>query len=117
MSEDQIEQLFLSADGTPPVFGLEVLISKEDVERFRLQDGENPVGRGEDAALRIVSPDVSRRHAVLTVDGETVTVRDVGSSNHTFLAGKRIDETVEVPLGAELRFGGVKARLIRWEGD
>ena len=117
VSEDQLEQLLLSTDDSPPVFGLEVRVPLKEVERFKLQDGENPVGRAEDAALRIVSPDVSRRHAVLTVDGGTVTVRDVGSSNHTFLAGKQIDEAVEVALGAELRFGGVKARLIRWEGD
>lgn len=99
----------------PPVFGLEV-DKPEGVERFRLAEGENLVGRVESAALRLDVLDVSRRHAVLTVSGGKVTVRDLGSSNHTYVDGLETEGTVDVPLGATLGFGSLEARLIRWEG-
>ncbi len=65
--------------------------------------------------MRIESPDVSRLHAALTVEGERVTVADLGSANHTFLRGERVVEAVEVPAGAELEFGRVQARVLRRE--
>ncbi len=54
---------------------------------------------------------------MLTVAGERVTVRDLGSHNHTFLEGKRIDEETEVRPGALLRFGDVEAVLLGADRD
>jgi pSer/pThr/pTyr-binding forkhead associated (FHA) protein len=99
-----------------PVLGLEV--EKPDgAERFRLAEGENLVGRVEDAAVRLDTLDVSRRHAVLTVAGGEVTVRDLGSSNRTWVDGVETSGAVPVRVGAKIAFGSLETRLVRWEGD
>lgn len=99
-----------------PVFGLEIHHPERKM-RKRLTEGENLVGRVESAALKLDLLDVSRRHAILTVAGGEVTVRDLGSSNHTFVDGVETEGTVAVPVGAKLGFGSLEARLIRWEGE
>ncbi len=60
-------------------------------------------------------PDLSRRHAVLTVAGDKITLRDLGSRNRTFVDDAALDPEVEVDVepGARLRFGSVKARLAK----
>lgn len=101
--------------GSAVAFDLEVTLSPGNVKVLGLRQGENLVGRGDQATVRIESPEVSRLHAVVTVEGERVTVADLGSSNHTFLRGERIDGAVEVPAGAEIEFGRIPARLVRRE--
>ncbi|MDP2341374.1 MAG: sigma 54-interacting transcriptional regulator [Deltaproteobacteria bacterium] len=56
---------------------------------------------------------VSSFHAQLFLRGERLFVRDLDSTNGTFIGGVRVVEA-EVPLGAELRFG--KA-LVQVESD
>jgi len=46
-------------------------------------------GRGDDAGLRLDSPIVSQPHARFTVDGGTLTIEDLGSTNGTFVNGER----------------------------
>lgn len=71
------------------------------------------VGRhpGCDAWLRARS--VSRRHCCLVPSGSEVVVRDLGSTNGTWINGLRIHEGRLRP-GDELAIAGVRYRL---EGD
>lgn len=65
------------------------------------------VGRSRGADLHLSELSVSGEHAVLTWDGSTWTVRDLGSTNGTWLDGRRLPTGEAVPLevGAALRFG------------
>jgi pSer/pThr/pTyr-binding forkhead associated (FHA) protein len=56
---------------------------------------------------------MSRHHAILIVKSGRVTVRDLGSRNHTFIDKKAIASEVEVRPESKLQFGAVEARLIR----
>ena len=56
-----------------------------------LRQGINLIGRAPDAEIRIESPKVSRRHARITVDGDTAVVEDLGSKNGTFVDDPRVD--------------------------
>lgn len=84
----------------------------DSVERFRLQEGENLVGRVDDAAISIDSLEISRRHAVLILKQGQVTLRDLGSRNKTYVEEEAVKGSREIQPGARLRFGGVKARLV-----
>jgi predicted component of type VI protein secretion system len=66
------------------------------------------VGRGEHNDVVIPEESVSDSHAKLQRRDSVWYVTDLGSTNGTYVAGRRID--AEVPLGqtAELRLGGVK---------
>ncbi|MCH7944530.1 MAG: FHA domain-containing protein [Armatimonadetes bacterium] len=78
----------------------------------KLHPGVNVVGRelGCDVALTW-EQSVSRRHAELVVDQGTVTVRDLGSTNGTFVGGQRITGATPVASGTEITFGRSVMRL------
>lgn len=83
-------------------------------QRQPLREGVCVVGSGAPATgvdLRLKHPSVSRRHARLVIAGETLRVEDLGSSNGTWVDGRRIGAPVEIGAGAGLRFGAVEARV------
>lgn len=76
-----------------------------DEHEVALDEGDNLVGRGQDARVRIDHPEVSRRHAKMIVDGGTVTLVDLGSKNGTHRNGRRITEPVQLSDGDEIWIG------------
>jgi pSer/pThr/pTyr-binding forkhead associated (FHA) protein len=64
------------------------------------------IGRGEAAELVLGDPSVSRRHALVRVDGTTGVVEDLGSSNGTFVNGEPVAAPRRVTQGDVLRIGG-----------
>lgn len=73
--------------------------------RFDLRQGENVIGRDNTATVRIESPCVSRRHAILTVDDDHATVADLGSRNGTFVGARRARSTTPLADGDRIQFG------------
>ncbi len=55
------------------------------------------VGRAVNSDVPIYDPTISRQHAQLSVQNGGVLVKDLGSSNGTFLNGSRITEAVATP--------------------
>jgi DNA-binding winged helix-turn-helix (wHTH) protein len=72
---------------------------------YPLTEGENLIGRAPDAAIRIDSSEVSRRHARILVDGDTATIEDLDSKNGTFLRGRRLCEPARLADADEIRIG------------
>ena len=68
------------------------------------------VGRAVTTDLPIYDPTVSRRHAELVHTNDGVTVRDLGSSNGTFVNGNRVTET-SLSDGDAVTFGKVAFKL------
>lgn len=54
---------------------------------FPLRSATTTIGRGEDADVQIDEPDASRRHAVIERKRGACLLRDLGSTNGTFLHG------------------------------
>ena len=73
-------------------------------------EGKVRIGRSEESEIVLVDPSVSRAHAVVEVRGGEPVVRDVGSTNGTFVNGRRVRSR---PLrdGDELLFGDTKMRF------
>jgi ABC transport system ATP-binding/permease protein len=65
---------------------------------FREPDAPVSVGSDETSAIRVEHPLVSRRHGRFEVDGGRWVFRDVGSTNGSFIEGRRI-EVVAVQTG------------------
>jgi EAL domain-containing protein (putative c-di-GMP-specific phosphodiesterase class I) len=72
-------------------------------EKSPLQSFPYKVGRNDTADLCIDSGRVSREHAVITRHGKKYRVKDLGSTNGTFVNGQRIDE-VQLNDGDQLVF-------------
>lgn len=76
------------------------------VERF--EKAVVAVGRHAASDLRFdpnSDLDVSGRHAEIRESGAAYTIRDTGSTNGTFVNGKRIEGDVELHHGDKIRFG------------
>jgi DNA-binding NtrC family response regulator len=75
------------------------------------------IGRATDCEIRIDHPSVSRKHARLHVDGGAVLVEDLGSSNGSRLAGRRLtaNQREPMPRGQLLEVG--LASLVVYGGD
>lgn len=72
--------------------------------------GRSVVGRSEECDVFLVDPSVSRTHAILEIADGQATVRDLGSTNGTFVNGRQI-ETRVLSDGDELMFGDTTMRF------
>jgi DNA-binding winged helix-turn-helix (wHTH) protein len=74
-------------------------------EWLPLRSGENVIGRGPEASIRIEARGVSRRHARIVSAGGLFTVEDLGSKNGTYLRGQRLEQPASLADGDELGLG------------
>ena len=87
------------------------LVSTSGDQTFELPEGRTlVVGRGLASDIAIYDPTISRRHAELTAGADGVEVKDLGSSNGTFINGARVT-TGHLALEDSVTFGKVTFRL------
>ncbi|MBX2991989.1 MAG: FHA domain-containing protein [Bacteroidetes bacterium] len=80
---------------------------------FDLKEGSMIVGREQSSAIFIDDGSMSRKHAEFVLKEGTLTLKDLGSKNHTYINNQKISKEVEVREGISITFGIVKARLVR----
>ena len=68
------------------------------------------IGRVEDNTFPILEPSVSSHHCEILLKGSDVVVRDLNSTNGTFINGEKITEATLKP-GQILRLGQIEMRL------
>ncbi len=70
------------------------LVSESGDQSFELPLGKRlVVGRGLSSDIALYDPTISRRHAELTAQADWVQIKDLGSSNGTFINGARITDS------------------------
>ena len=77
---------------------------------FDLNVDRTTVGRVEENTFQIADASVSSRHAEILLHGSEILVRDLNSTNGTFINGEKISEAVFKP-GQTLRFGQVELKI------
>src|SRR3954447_6258087 len=75
-----------------------------------LKVDKTTIGRVEDNTFQIAEPSVSSHHCEVLLRGPEVVVRDLNSTNGTFINGEKVTETVLKP-GQVLRLGQIEMRL------
>ncbi len=75
-----------------------------------LKSEKTTVGRVEDNAFQIAEASVSSHHCEVVLRGKEVLVRDLNSTNGTYINGQKISESPIQP-GQILRLGQVEMRL------
>jgi hypothetical protein len=68
-------------------------------------DGVTNVGRGPGNDLMLMDPMISWNHAVLWVEGNQLWVRDLGSTNGTWIQDRRVTTATVLEPGDRIRFG------------
>lgn len=99
----------------PPRFCLRGKVGQEE-RRIDLAPGAYEVGHSRGAGVCLREPGVSRRHARLVVSEVGLVVEDLGSTNGTRVDGTPVQRRA-VGVGAELRFGPVRLRVVAVDAE
>jgi signal transduction histidine kinase/pSer/pThr/pTyr-binding forkhead associated (FHA) protein len=81
-----------------------VIQGRDQGSRFRLDESLVTIGRGTSNAVQLHDTEVSRDHAELSRRGDKFVLRDLGSSNGTFVNGRQVREH-ELASGDQVQFG------------
>jgi hypothetical protein len=110
---DPVQPIDLGSDATPTAFAAapaamtgQPRLVMANGDEFPLSEGETTIGR--ELGLELSLPNestVSRRHAVVIRKGQSVTVRDLGSSNGTFVNGVKVAGDTPIRPGDQVQFG------------
>jgi pSer/pThr/pTyr-binding forkhead associated (FHA) protein len=90
---------------------LQVVRGRAASTTLKLADGVTVIGRHDDCLIRIKSSQVSRRHCEIFEVADKLTLRDLGSSNGTFVNGKKVSGQQALKHGDELTVGAVTLRV------
>jgi ABC-2 type transport system ATP-binding protein len=106
--EVELPQPVMTRERRIPTMPVLVFVDGERAGEELLVDAHVVVGRDPGAADVILSQDteVSRRHATFTPAGAGLTVQDLGSTNGTFVNGRRIEGAVALNTGDKVKIGG-----------
>ena len=80
-------------------------------ETRELADGNYIIGRGEGCHIRFDFPDVSERHAILSVRGDKVAIEDLHSSNGTYVNGDPLEGRFMLDGGHIVQIGSIMLRV------
>ncbi len=83
-------------------------------ETRELEDGSYLVGRAEACRIKLPFPDVSERHALIAVSGESAVIEDLNSVNGTFVNGVAVEGPVKLDDSMVVQIG---SSLMRISGD
>ncbi len=81
-----------------------VIRGRDQGTRFQLEDAVHTVGRTQSNSIRLHDTEVSREHAELVRNGDSYLLRDLSSSNGTYVNGQPTHER-ELISGDQLQFG------------
>ena len=80
-------------------------------KQVALLAGETTIGRASTNDIALDSMQVSRRHAVVTMDGPFATIHDLGSRNGVYVNGAKVQSFV-LASGDEVSIGTFKIRFL-----
>jgi pSer/pThr/pTyr-binding forkhead associated (FHA) protein len=78
-----------------------------------LKNGQLLIGRAEECDIRPLGEDVSRKHCAIVLEGDQITVQDLGSRNGTYVNGTKIEAKTRVPVkhGDIVRVGPLEVKV------
>jgi pSer/pThr/pTyr-binding forkhead associated (FHA) protein len=80
-------------------------------QSFELKSDKTTIGRVEDNSFQLAVGSVSSHHCEILMQGNEVVVRDLASTNGTFINGQQVTKEAVLKPGQTLRLGQVEIRL------
>lgn len=92
-----------------------IISSSPETNTHTVGPGEYVLGRSSNAEIRLDSTDqyISRRHCLLKIDGSSVLLEDLNSSNGTFVNGERITAETLLENGSFIGLGDSRVG-VKW---
>ena len=86
---------------------------------FRLDEGDNVIGRGPRCAVFLDVDGVSRRHANIHIDveGRHVTLTDLGSTNGTVVGRTRVTKPMTLEDDDRIKIASLELRVRLWASE
>jgi pSer/pThr/pTyr-binding forkhead associated (FHA) protein len=86
--------------------GVSLVLVRSDLSQLEIQIKHSPevIGRHTDCKVRIPDPSVSRQHCEISIADGKIMLRDLGSSNGTYVNRKRITQ-IELAAGDMIAIG------------
>lgn len=75
------------------------------LSRYRIVNPQTTIGRGVDNIINLSDAVVSEYHAILNLIGSQVQIRDMGSTNGTYINGSRVNGRADVQWGDDITIG------------
>lgn len=79
---------------------------------FDLNDGQTVVGRNPDCEIPLDFGGISRKHFAVMVDNLNAVIKDLGSSNGTFVNNTKIEGAVKLKKGDMVKIGTVALKYL-----
>ena len=76
-----------------------------------LSEGSYIIGRGSSCRICFDAPEVSERHAILTVRSDRVLLEDLHSANGTYVNGELVEQPVALDSGMVVQIGNCMLRV------
>lgn len=89
------------------------LVPEGSVQNFVVAASPYRIGRRPDNHLCLGNPTVSGYHAQIVQANQRLLIQDLGSTNGTFLNGRRLSETAEIGDHDLLQFGSARLEVLR----
>lgn len=87
----------------------------DEGKAFSLREGVNRIGRGPDAAIRLIDKACSRDHAELVLKANYMAIEDRGSRHGTFVNGRRAVHRVRLQPGDRIDVGHTVLKVAEGE--
>jgi diguanylate cyclase (GGDEF)-like protein len=85
-----------------------IMLTGSDVGKiFPLEQGECTIGRSHRATIRLDDDSISRVHCKVTMEGGSIAVEDLNSSNGTHVNGAKVERATVLKDGDKIRVGEV----------
>ncbi|MDK1011018.1 MAG: FHA domain-containing protein [Actinomycetota bacterium] len=84
---------------------LVILTGDTEIDRVRIRPQGHVIGRSPDADIRISDPYSSEFHARVGIQDGQVVVHDLGSTNGTYVNGRRVTSPTSVSRGDTVQIG------------
>lgn len=112
--DDELTQLYDTSIETKACLEIHWIINNEEKHNI-IEKYPCIIGKKYDAVNICISDDsVSRIHASIVCKGSKILLKDLGSTNGTFVDGSRLlkNEEVEIGTNSQIRFGKVEAYVV-----
>ena len=115
--EDDATRRVSVRDRGLPVLSVDVLVAfgPSRGARFTVRNGVARIGSAPGNDVRIDDATVSRQHCEIRVRADAVLLRDLSSTNGTYVGGARIREA-EIPAGTLVRVGDSALQILVGDG-
>ncbi|MFC1582013.1 FHA domain-containing protein [Planctomycetota bacterium] len=82
-----------------------------DGKEYQLADSVTIIGRGDMADIQIENGKLSRTHVRFMIEGDILSLEDLGSKNGTFINGRKITEKTPFTKGDQIKLGDLAVKV------